>query len=210
MLAQIGPLGYRRHLARHGGFTLGILATGFAIGGGVGLALGVLLARSARLARWLNGPILVLQTAPKIALAPLFVIWFGLGITSKLVLVASLVFFPVMVGTLLGMQAVDARLLDLTRILRMPAWRRLLRIELPSAAPAIFTGLRVGIIQAVVGAVLGEWMSGSRGLGFLMTQASAQYRTPALFAAVLLIVALGLVLYGLIDTIERRALRWRG
>ena len=191
------------------GYTLANLSAGFACGAVAGLATAFGLARAPRIERALATPILFLQTAPKIALAPLFVIWFGLGATSKIVLVASLVFFPVMVGALAGLAGVDARARDLAVLLRLTSWQTFRRIELPSALPDVFVGLRVGAVQAVVGAILGEWMSGRSGLGYLMTIATATYKTPQLFAVVLMTAALGVAVYNVVDAIERRLLAWR-
>ncbi|MBM6593586.1 ABC transporter permease [Microvirga pudoricolor] len=189
--------------------TVTILVSGYILGVLSGMASGLLLAKSERVERWLSGPILFLQTAPKIALAPLFVIWFGLGITSKLILIVSLVFFPVLIATLIGIRSVDRRLHDLARVLHLNLWQRFRRIEFPSALPEIFIGLRVGAVQAVVGAILAEWMSGKQGLGYLMTFATATYKTPLLFATVILTALLGIVVYQIIEFLERRLLSWR-
>jgi NitT/TauT family transport system permease protein len=190
-------------------YTIGILTLGFAIGAVLGIAGGLALAKSARLERWFGGPILFLQTAPKIALAPLFVIWFGLGLTSKIILVTSLVFFPVLIGTLVGVRSLDSKLRDLARVLHLSVWQRFRLIEFPAALPEIFVGLRVGAVQAVVGAILAEWMAGKHGLGYLMTFASATYKTPLLFATVIVTALLGIAVYQLIEMIERRLLAWR-
>ena len=191
------------------GFTLGNIAAGFALSALAGAVTGLWLARAPRLEAALAGPILFLQTAPKIALAPLFVIWFGLGATSKILLIVSLVFFPVMIGMLTGIKGVDRRLVDLGRLLGLSSWQRFRRIELPASLPEVFVGLRVGAVQAVVGAILGEWMAGRQGLGHLMTFASATYRTPMLFAAVILTALLGILVYAAADGAERRLLAWR-
>jgi len=201
--AARGPLW--GHLAS----TVGLLVSGYAAGVGLGLACGLLLAKSPRSERWLSGPLLFLQTAPKIALAPLFLIWFGLGIASKLALIVSLVFFPVLVATLVGIRSVDRRLHDLARVLRLSPWQRFRRIECPAALPDIFVGLRVGAVQAVVGAVLAEWMAGRQGLGYLMTFATATYKTPLLFAAVIVTALLGIAVYQAVEALERRVLAWR-
>jgi NitT/TauT family transport system permease protein len=207
--AAVAELAAGGALLRHLGFTLGNILAGFALGAALGFAGGAALAASPRAERWLEGPILILQTAPKIALAPLFVIWFGLGVASKIALIVSLVAFPVLVGTLVGLRSLDPRCRDLARVLELTPKQRLLRIELPSALPDIFAGLRVGAVQAVVGAILGEWMSGRLGLGHLMTFASATYRTPLLFAAILLTVLLGLAVHLALEAAERRLLAWR-
>lgn len=191
------------------GFTFGNVVFGLVLGALAGFALGFVLAKSPKLERWLDGPILLLQTAPKIALAPLFVIWFGFGTTSKIVLIVSLVLFPVLVATIVGLRGVPQNALELARILKLTTWQRLMRVELPMALPEIFIGLRIGAVQAVVGAILGEWMSGKLGLGHLMTFASATYKTPLLFAAVLLTVALGIAVHVSLEAAERRLLRWK-
>lgn len=191
------------------GFTLGNVVLGLAVGAAAGFALGMILAKSPTLERWLDGPILILQTAPKIALAPLFVIWFGFGTTSKIVLIVSLVLFPVLVATMVGLRGVPPAMGELARVLKLTTLQKLTRIELPMALPEIFIGLRIGAVQAVVGAILGEWMSGKLGLGYLMTFASATYKTPLLFAAVLLTVAVGIAVHVGLESVERRLLRWK-
>lgn len=191
------------------GFTLGNVLFGLVVGALAGFGLGLLLAKSPTLERWLDGPILILQTAPKIALAPLFVIWFGFGTTSKIVLIVSLVLFPVLVATMVGLRGVPAAMGELARVLKLTTLQKLVRVELPMALPEIFIGLRIGAVQAVVGAILGEWMSGKLGLGYLMTFASATYKTPLLFAAVLLTVAVGIAVHVGLESVERRLLRWK-
>lgn len=191
------------------GFTLGNVLFGLVVGALAGFGIGLLLAKSPTLERWLDGPILILQTAPKIALAPLFVIWFGFGTTSKIVLIVSLVLFPVLVATMVGLRGVPAAMGELARVLKLTTWQKLVRVELPMALPEIFIGLRIGAVQAVVGAILGEWMSGKLGLGYLMTFASATYKTPLLFAAVLLTVAVGIAVHVGLESVERRLLRWK-
>lgn len=207
--AAILDLARSGQLWGHLAFTLSNMLWGFLIGAGLGGAAGFVLAHAPRLERWLEGPLLILQTAPKIALAPLFVIWFGLGVASKIALVVSLVFFPVMIGALVGVRSLDPRFNDLARILHLSAWTRAARIELPAALPDIFVGLRIGAIQAVVGAILGEWMSGRMGLGYLMTYATATYKTPLLFAAVILTILLGLAVHLILEACERRLLGWK-
>lgn len=193
----------------HLGFTVGNILMGFAAGSLLGVLLGFALGLSPRVEEWLEGPILILQTAPKIALAPLFVIWFGLGPASKIILIVSLVLFPVMVGALLGFRSVDPRYRDLAKIIGLGRWQRVLRIDLPAAMPDIFVGLRIGAVQAVVGAVLGEWMSGRLGLGAWMTYAAATYKTALSFAAVLVVVVLGILVHTGLAAVERRLLAWK-
>jgi NitT/TauT family transport system permease protein len=193
----------------HLAFTLGNIFMGLAIGAVAGIALAWALVRLPRLATVLDGPLVVLQTAPKIALAPLFIVWFGLGTTAKVILVVSLVFFPVLMGALSGFRGIDSRLHDLARMMGLGPLARLWRIDLVAALPGIFVGLKVGAVQALVGAILAEWMSGQQGLGYLMTLAAATYKTPLLFGAVVLTAVLGIVLHAALTLAETRLLHWK-
>lgn len=196
-------------LAPHVWFTLRNLLVGLGFGavGGVAAAWG--LYKAPRLAALLEGPLVVFQTAPKIALAPLFVVWFGLGLSAKLVLIVSLVFFPILIAALAGFRGIDSRLDDLARLLRLNAWDRFRRIEFMSALPAIFVGLKIGAVQALVGAVLAEWIAGSQGLGYLMTFASATYKSALLFGSVLLTSLMGILLHVVLTAIEGGVLAWK-
>lgn len=195
-------------LFAHLGYTVQNIILGLIIGALAGVALAFTLYRVPLLSTLLDGPLVVLQTAPKIALAPLFVVWFGLGLTAKLALVFSLVFFPVLIGALAGFRSIDSRLHDIATLLRLGAFERFWRIDLPAAMPGIFVGLKIGGVQALVGAILAEWMSGDRGLGFLMTFSAATYKTSLLFGAVLLTALLGIALHAILGLMETRLLYW--
>jgi NitT/TauT family transport system permease protein len=197
-------------LFTHVGFTLQNMLLGLVFGCLAGVALAYLMTRLPSLSLWLDGPLVILQTAPKIALAPLFVVWFGFGVTSKVILVFSLVFFPVFIGALTGFRGLDKRLEDLSTMLGLTPLQRFAQIEFMSALPEIFVGLKIGAVQALVGAILAEWMSGRVGLGYLMTFAAATYKTPLLFAAVLLTVLLGIGMHAALDRLEKRLLSWKG
>lgn len=197
-------------LWRHIGFTVQNIVIGLVLGCVAGVALAYVMTRFPKLAIWLDGPLVILQTAPKIALAPLFVVWFGFGIASKIIIVFSLVFFPVFIGAVAGFRTLDPKMKDLSRLLGLSSLQRFRQIELPSAMPEIFVGLKIGAVQALVGAVLAEWMAGKVGLGYLMTFAAATYKTPLLFAAVLLTVILGLLLHVVLNMLENRLLAWKG
>ncbi|MBP2561858.1 NitT/TauT family transport system permease protein [Neorhizobium galegae] len=194
----------------HLGFTLQNIIAGLILGCIAGIAIAYVMTRFPKLATWLDGPLVILQTAPKIALAPLFVVWFGFGIMAKIVLVFSLVFFPVFIGAVAGFRTLDPKMKDLSKLLGLSGLQRFRQIELPAAMPEVFVGLKIGAVQALVGAVLAEWMAGKVGLGYLMTFASATYKTPLLFAAVLTTVALGLLLHVALTILERRLLSWKG
>lgn len=194
----------------HLGFTLQNIVLGLVLGCVAGIALAYLMTRFPKLAVWLDGPLVILQTAPKIALAPLFVVWFGFGILSKIILIFSLVFFPVFIGAIAGFRSLDPKMKDLAKLLGLSTFQRFRQIELPSAMPEVFVGVKIGAVQALVGAVLAEWMSGKFGLGYLMTFASATYKTPLLFAAVLMTVVLGLLLHVILTMLENWLLSWKG
>ena len=193
----------------HLGHTLGIILAGFVLGAAGGLLLGIVLARLPDLERMIAPYLLFIQTAPKIALAPLFILWFGLGIASKIVLVVSLVFFPVMIGTVLGLRSVSPAMLELSRILHLSQRQRFVRIELPAAVPEIFSGLKVGAVQATIGAILAEWLSGGTGLGYLMVFAGTTYKAPLLFAMVIVTALLGIAVYQALAQCEKWLLSWR-
>ena len=193
------------HLAH----TVGIIVAGFVIGSALGFALGFVLGKSPRIERIVGPYLFFFQTAPKIALAPLFILWFGLGLTSKIVLVVSLVFFPVMAGTILGLRSVPANYGFLSEILHLSRRDRLWRIELPSAVPEIFAGLKVAAVQATIGAILAEWLSGGKGLGYLMVFAGTTYKTPMLFAMVLVTSLLDIIVYQSLAAVEKWLLSWR-
>jgi NitT/TauT family transport system permease protein len=185
--------------------TLVEVLLGFAIGASVALAVGVLLARS-RLAERLLSPYLVAaQATPVLALAPLIVLWFGNGLASKLVITTLIVFFPVAIATMVGIRGVDPRLLEMARSLRATAWQVVSRVEVPAALPSILGGMRVGITLAVIGAIVGEWAGGEKGLGVLINIARGSlFDIPLMFSALVTLALLGVTLYLLMVLIERR------
>lgn len=192
----------------HLAVTAGEILSGFLLGVVLGFLFGYPLARSTLLRKALMPYILFAQTAPKIALIPLFVLWFGLGYASKLVLIVSMVFFPVMASVILGIQSVDRGMRDLMRILQASGARTFWEVELPASLPLIFAGLKVGIVQAVIGAIVAEWISSKSGLGYLLTYASALSDTPLLVAVIVVTAALGVLFYEALDALEGRLLHW--
>jgi NitT/TauT family transport system permease protein len=192
-------------MAPHVGQTLIEILLGFAIGATVALVVGVLLARS-RLAERLLSPYLVAaQATPVLALAPLIVLWFGNGLASKLVITTLIVFFPVAVATMVGIRGVDPRLLEMARAFRATPWQLVTRVEVPAALPAILGGMRVGVTLAVIGAIVGEWAGGDRGLGVLINIArGGLFDTPLMFAALAQLALIGVSLYLVMVLVERR------
>lgn len=185
--------------------TLQEVALGFSIGAGSALVVGYGLARLPLAERLLSPYLVAAQAMPILAIAPLLTLWFGPGLTAKIVICALIVFFPVAISTMVGFRAVDARLLELARSLRATRRQIVLTLEIPAALPQIFGGLRVGVTLAVVGAIVAEWAGAERGLGLLVNLARGSlFDTPLLFATLLTIALLGIVLYALVVLIERR------
>jgi NitT/TauT family transport system permease protein len=197
-------------IAPHAVRTLYEVALGFGVGAGLALVVGYLLARLPLAERLLSPYLVAAQATPILVFAPLLAIWFGPGLTAKIVICALIVFFPVAIATMVGVRAVDARLLELARSLRATRWQIVRTLEIPAALPAIFGGLRVGVTLAVVGAIVGEWAGADRGLGLLVNIARGSlFDIPLVFATVLTIALLGVALYGLVVLVERALVRPR-
>jgi len=197
-------------IAPHAGRTLVEVVLGFGLGAGLALIVGYALARLPLAERVLSPYIVAAQATPILALAPLLALWFGPGILAKVIICALIVFFPVAISTMVGIRAVDARLLELARSLRATRRQVVLTLEIPAALPSIFGGLRVGVTLAVVGAIVGEWAGADRGLGLLVNLARGSlFDIPLLFATLLTIALLGIVLYALVVLVERILVRPR-
>jgi NitT/TauT family transport system permease protein len=188
--------------------TLSEVLLGLLVGGLTGILTGILLARSSLAARLLSPYIVAAQATPILALAPLIALWFGTGLTSRLIICALICFFPIAVGTMVGIRSVDPRLIELGRSLRATRWQLLARIEVPSALPQILGGLRIGVTLAVVGAIVAEWAGGDQGLGVLINLArGSMFDIPLMFATLLTIALLGIALYLVVVGVERRLTR---
>jgi NitT/TauT family transport system permease protein len=191
-------------LLRHTTATLVEVALGFGIGASAAILVGYLLARSALAERVLSPYIVAAQATPILALAPVLVLWFGPGLGARVVICALIVFFPIAVATMVGIRAVDARLLELARSLRATPRQVLTTLEIPAALPSIFGGLRVGVTLAVVGAIVAEWAGAEEGLGVLVNLARASlFDIPLLFATLLTIALIGVALYVAVLLVER-------
>jgi NitT/TauT family transport system permease protein len=192
-------------LARHAAATLVEIGLGFAIGGSSAILAGYLLARSRLAERILSPYIVAAQATPILALAPLLVLWFGPGLAARVVICALIVFFPIAVATMVGIRAVDDRLLELARSLRASRRQVFTTLEIPAALPSIFGGLRVGVTLAVVGAIVAEWAGADQGLGVLVNLARGSlFDIPLLFATLLTIALIGVALYLAVLLVERR------
>ena len=196
-------------LLRHLLVTLQEVALGLASGVLAAAALGYLLAHSPRWERALAPYVVASQSVPVVALAPLLVIWFGPGLLSKTLICALIVFFPVLINTIVGLHGVSTDLRDLMRSLGAGRWQTFRLLELPAALPVFLGGLRIGATLSVIGAVVGELVGADRGLGFLINVGRGQYDTALVFVAVFALVGMALLLYGLVILMERRWLWWQ-
>ena len=193
----------------HTGVTLFEVLLGLISGVTFATLLGYLLAKSRRLERVLSPYLVASQAVPMVAIAPLLVIWFGPGIFSKVLVCALIVFFPVLVNTVVGVRAVPLALYDLMKSLRATRGQIFFQLEIPAALPVFLGGLRVGATLSVIGAVVGELVGADNGLGFLITVGRGQYDTALVFVAIFMLIAMALFLYGIVAFLESRALRWQ-
>jgi NitT/TauT family transport system permease protein len=176
---------------------------GFALGALVGVAMAVLFCWSPWLSLILLPLFVTLNMIPKVALGPLFIVWFSYGIVPNILIAFSICFFPILLTTTRGLNEVEPDLLDLVKSLRGSRWTLFRKIQLPGALPYVFSGMKVGAVLAVAGAVVGEFIASERGLGYLMIQVQSSLDTPAMLMAVTLLTLLGVALYGLVLGFER-------
>jgi ABC-type nitrate/sulfonate/bicarbonate transport system permease component len=181
---------------------------GFALALAIGVAIAIVLHLSAVLRRAVYPLVVASQAVPVVVIAPILVIWFGFGITPKLVVIALICFFPVVVNTLDGLQGVDREQVKMMRTLGATRLDLLRRLELPSALPFLFSGAKVAVAVAVIGAVFGELVGSDSGLGHAIQVGTAQLETARVFAAVLILSVMAIALFGLIALLERRTVPW--
>jgi NitT/TauT family transport system permease protein len=195
-------------LWEHSIVTLTEIGIGFAVGVALGLALAIPIAYSTIFRNTIYPLIVASQAVPKIAIAPLMVLWLGFDIMPKIVVTALMVFFPVTVTAAEGFSSVDRNLLDLLRSVHASPAQIFFKIRFPHALPQIFSGLKIGITLAVVGAVVGEWVGADSGLGYLLVYANTLLDSTLLFASLILLIAIGVVLFVIVGVLERLLLPW--
>jgi NitT/TauT family transport system permease protein len=189
-------------------FHVTIAIAGFVIGSVLGAGLGYLLGMSVFLEKVLSPYILGLQIAPKVAFAPLFIMWLGYNSWPKLIVTILVVFFPILVNVLQSMKTVDRDLINLARAYSMSRMQIFWKIEVPTSMPALMAGLRIGATLAVIGVTVGELVGGNTGLGYLITFGEGQANTAMVFNAIVLLTLIGIVLYGAVAMIEARVLHY--
>lgn len=174
----------------------------------VGVILGAMLGKIQWLERTLNPFIVALQVMPKVALVPLFIVWFGFGPTSKIIMSAVLAFFPIMSNTILGIKSVDRGHRELMVSLNASPWRTLIELELPSALPYLLTGAEIGIVLAIIGAIVGEYLGGSQGLGHMAVATMNAFDVQAMFAVIFLLTFMGFFLYFIVVSARQFITPW--
>jgi ABC-type nitrate/sulfonate/bicarbonate transport system permease component len=190
------------------------LVTLLEVGVGFGLSLlcGVILACgiafSPTLERALYPFVIASQTVPIIVIAPLLLIWVGYGLTPKVIVVALIAFFPVVVNTVDGLKSVDPDAVNLLRTMGASRWQIFVKVQVPSALPLLFSGTRVAMAVSVIGAVIGEWVGSSQGLGYLMIRSKPQFLTERIFAAIVILSVMGVALFVLVGVVEKLAIPW--
>ncbi len=181
---------------------------GFAIALAAGIVAGALIAQSRLLERTVYGYIVAIQTLPKIALAPLFVAWFGFGLSSKIGVAALIAFFPILVNVIVGLKSCDAGKIDLMKTLSASRWQIFRFVRLPSALPYIMAGVDVAIVFALTGAIVGEFVGATAGLGYQMVLSNSQMEVPKVYGVLMVLGLLGVLLHGAVELLRRRLLGW--
>lgn len=192
----------------HSGITSLEVIVGFILGSLLGMAIGYVLGVSPRAEVVLSPYILALQIAPKVAFAPLFVMWLGYTVYPKILVAVLIVFFPVMVNVLTSMRAVDPDMVNLARAFSATRWQIFRMIEYPASLPPLFSGLRIGATLAVIGVVVGELVGGNLGLGYLLIFGEGQGNTAMVFVTIIALTLIGIVAYGAVILVERRVLHY--
>jgi NitT/TauT family transport system permease protein len=188
--------------------TLYEILAGFAVGALAGFLLGALIGQSALLEAVLYPYVVAFQTVPKVAIAPLFVLWFGFDTTSKVVITATIVFFPVLANTIVGLRSAPREQIDLMRAFTASGWHVFTMVRLPHALPYVFAGLDIGIVLAVIGAIVGEFVGAQAGLGYLILQRNFSMDAAGMFAILIILSLIGIVLHAIVKAIARRVIFW--
>ena len=203
-MAAHGP-----ELIRHAGVTVAEILLGLGLGALLGCASALVIASVRPARQWLLPVLVISQAIPVFALAPVLVLWLGYGLASKVAMATLIIYFPVTAAFFDGLRRTEPGWLDLARTMEGGRWRTLWHIRIPAALPALSSGLRVATAVAPIGAVVGEWVGSSAGLGYLMLQANARMQVDLMFAALFVLALFAVALYSAVDTALRRALPWQ-
>jgi len=183
--------------------TTGEVFGGYALAVVVGVTLAVLFSWNATVSEFLMPLVVSLNMIPKVAMGPIFIVWFDYGLGPNIIIAFMISFLPILITTTRGLMEVEPELLDLVKSLKGSRWQIFTKIQLPGSLPYIFSGMKVAVVLAVAGAIVGEFIGSEEGLGYLMQQVQVDLDTPAMFMAVLLITLIGVSLYGIVILLER-------
>lgn len=182
---------------------------GFLIGAGAGLVIGAVVSQIRLVRQTFFAYLVGIQTIPKLAIAPLIIVWFGFGISSKIFIAAMIVFFPMVVNVIEGFNSSDPRQLDMLRAAGADRWQQFRMVMIPNALPSIFVGANVGVVLSILGAVVGEFVGAQEGLGYLILQYNFALQIARVFAVLVVLAAMGIALHLLVDLLHRRVVFWR-
>lgn len=182
--------------------------TGFIVGAFIGVALGYIVSKSKTIDNILSPFIIAVQTTPKLALAPIFLIWFGFGLLSKIFITTLVVFFPIFVNTVVAIKSINPNLKALMELVHASKWQVFKKLELPSSLPMLFAGFKSGITLAIVGAVVGEFVGASAGLGYLIIFGTGHLDTATVFTAIIQLVLIGIIFYEIVAIIGSKLMKW--
>jgi len=200
---------YRWILLKHTQVTFLESLYGFTLATVIGITLALGIFSWKAFERSIYPLLVVLNTVPKVALAPIFVLWFGFGWTPKILIAFLIAFFPIVISTVVGLTGIDKDMIHLARSMRASPWQTFTKFRLPAALPSIFGGLKVAITLAVIGAVIGEYVAAAEGLGYLQLLASSEFNSPLSFAALVFIALLGVFLFYVVEIVEKLLIRHR-
>jgi NitT/TauT family transport system permease protein len=188
--------------------TLETTIVGFALAVVLGVVIAIGIVSFRFLDRTLYSLLVALNAVPKVALAPLFIIWLGTGSAPKIAVATLIAIFPILIDTVLGLKSTDPDMLDMARVNQASRWKMLWKIRFPNALPSIFSGMKVGVSFALVGTIVGEFVAGGSGLGHVILVAQGSFDTPTVFVALALLCVLGVLLFKIIEGFEKRLLGW--
>lgn len=190
--------------------TLGEILAGFGLSVAVGVPLAIAIAYSRFMERVLYPILVSSQTVPKIAVAPLFIVWFGFGTLPKVIVAFLIAFFPIVIDSVVGLRSTEPEMIYLVRSMGASGWQTFTKIRLPKALPSIFGGFKIAIALAVVGAIVGEFVGADTGLGYLLMVANGNVNTRLLFATITVLTLIGVVLFFIVEVAERLLMPWAG
>lgn len=195
-------------IPEHMWVTLYEILMGFLFGATLGFLLGAMIGQSALMEAVFYPYVVAFQTVPKVAVAPLFVLWFGFGMTSKVIITATIVFFPVLANTIVGLRSAPHDQIELMKAYTASSWHIFRMVRLPHALPYVFAGLDIGIVLAVIGAIVGEFVGAEAGLGYLILQRNFSMDVAGMFAILIVLSVIGTVLHSVVRRVARRVIFW--